>query len=90
MSILAKGASLLGAMLLLLVQTASAQCAMCRSTLESNVSDGSFLLTSDNLNTGIVYLFMSPYVLVGLVALIWYYNARKNARNIHSRSYSKG
>ncbi len=75
-------------LLLLLAETAVAQCAMCRSTLESNVSDGSFLLTSDNLNTGIIYLFVSPYLLVLAVGLLWYYNARKNARNIHRRSYS--
>ncbi len=75
-------------LLLLLAETAAAQCAMCRSTLESNVSDGSFLLTSENLNTGIIYLFVSPYLLVLAVGLIWYYNARKNARNIHRRSYS--
>lgn len=75
--------------LVLLVNTASAQCAMCRSTLESNVSDGSFLLTSDNLNTGIIYLFVTPYLLILAVGLIWYYNARKNARNIHRRSYSQ-
>ncbi len=75
--------------LLLLVGNASAQCAMCRSTLESNVSDGTFLLTSDNLNTGIIYLFMSPYLLILVVGLLWYYNARKNARTVHTRSYSQ-
>lgn len=80
---------ILAGFLVMLVNTASAQCAMCRSTLESNVSDGSFLLTSDNLNTGIIYLFMSPYILIGAIALLWYYNARKNARSIHYRSYSK-
>lgn len=80
---------LLLGMLLLTVGSASAQCAMCRASLESNVSDGTFLLTSDNLNTGIIYLFVSPYVLVLAVGLIWYYSARKNARNIHRRSYSK-
>ena len=77
-------------LLMLLAETASAQCAMCRSTLESNVSDGTFLLTSDNLNTGIVYLFMSPYLLILGVALLWYYNARKNARTIHRRGYTQG
>lgn len=75
--------------LLLMAQTAGAQCAMCRSTLESNVSDGTFLLTSDNLNTGIMYLFMSPYALVLAVALIWYFNARKNARTVSRRSYTQ-
>ena len=75
--------------LFLLIETAGAQCAMCRATLESNVSDGTFLITSDNLNAGIIYLFTSPYMLIIAVALIWYYNARKNARNNHSRGYTK-
>lgn len=75
--------------LLLLSQAAAAQCAMCRASLESNVSDGTFLITSDNLNTGIIYLFISPYLLFLAVGLIWYYNARKN-RNNHRRSYSQG
>lgn len=74
--------------LLLLAETAAAQCAMCRATLESNVSDGTFLLTSDNINKGIIYLFVSPYLLVVAVGLIWYYNARKNSRNINRRSYT--
>lgn len=75
--------------LFLLIETAAAQCAMCRATLESNVSDGTFLITSDNLNTGIIYLFTSPYMLIIAVALIWYYNARKNARTNHSRGYTQ-
>lgn len=75
--------------LLLMVRTAGAQCAMCRSTLESNVSDGTFLLTSDNLNTGIMYLFISPYMLILVVALVWYYNARKHARNFNRRGYTQ-
>lgn len=76
-------------LLLSSIQTASAQCAMCRATLEGNVSDGTFLLTSDNLNSGILYLLASPYALILAVALIWYYNARKNARNFNNRGYSQ-
>lgn len=69
--------------LLLMAELASAQCSMCRAPLEGNVSDGSFLLTSDNLNAGIMFLFVTPYLLIGAVALFWYLNARKNARNLH-------
>lgn len=86
---IAKGFFLIFSFLVLLTHSASAQCAMCRATLESNVSDGTFLLTSENLNTGIMYLFITPYVLIGAIALVWYYNARKNARAVNNRSYSK-
>lgn len=69
----------------LLANVANAQCAMCRATLESNVSDGSFMLTSDNLNAGILYLLSMPYVLIAAVAFFWYRYAKKNARKKESR-----
>lgn len=48
-----------------------AQCAMCRATLENNVSNGD---VSDfaNINVGILYLFVFPYILIGTVAYLWY------------------
>jgi hypothetical protein len=61
------------------------QCAMCRAQLESNVSDGSFMLTSDNLNAGIMYLLAMPYVLIAVVAFFWYRNAKQNAQKFKSR-----
>jgi hypothetical protein len=75
--------------LLLLAEGAMAQCAMCRAPLEGNVSDGTFIVTSENLNAGIMFLFIIPYLLIGAVALFWYLNARKNARNIHPNRYSQ-
>lgn len=55
---------------------ALAQCAMCRATLESNVSNGAETTLSGNLNVGILYLFAAPYLIVATVAYFWYKNSR--------------
>lgn len=54
-----------------------AQCAMCRSTLESNVSVGQMEVSSQ-LNFGILYLLLAPYFLLSLVAFFWYKNSKSN------------
>ena len=53
-----------------------AQCAMCRSVVESTVSNGRSTVASD-LNFGIVYLLAAPYLLVATVAYLWYRNSMK-------------
>ena len=62
--------------MILMVQTTLAQCAMCRATLESNVSNGSEETLSSNLNFGILYLFVAPYLIIAVVAFLWYRNSR--------------
>lgn len=60
---------------------AYSQCAMCRATVESNVGTGSTDSESQvgaGLNTGILYLMLIPYILVGTVGFLWYKNSRKN------------
>lgn len=47
---------------------ASAQCAMCRASLES--SDGG--IKPEAVNDGIVYLMVLPYLAVGLVGYAVY------------------
>ena len=54
-----------------------AQCAMCRATLENNLSDGE-LEVGSSINNGILYLFVMPYLTIGLVAFFWYRNSRLN------------
>jgi hypothetical protein len=51
------------------------QCAMCRSTVESTVSNGRSIVASQ-LNLGILYLLTIPYLLVAGVAYLWYRNSR--------------
>jgi hypothetical protein len=53
-----------------------AQCAMCRATLETNVSNGSETVLAAQLNFGILYLFASPYLMVAAVGFFWYRNSR--------------
>lgn len=53
-----------------------AQCAMCRASVESTYSDGHYL-NGSGLNTGILYLLVMPYLLVALIAYLWYKGSRK-------------
>lgn len=53
-----------------------AQCAMCRGTVESTVSNGRSAVAS-NLNLGILYLFLVPYLSVATIAYLWYRNSKK-------------
>ncbi len=56
-----------------------AQCAMCRTQVVNNVSHGETSLAA-GLNFGILYLFFTPYLLVALIAYLWYRNAKVNER----------
>ena len=72
--------TLLVVMLLILNFSGStAQCAMCRATLENNISNGNPGIAT-GINVGIMYLFFAPYLAVGLIAYFWYRTSRKNAR----------
>jgi hypothetical protein len=54
------------------------QCAMCRATLETNVSNGSETVLAAQLNIGILYLFASPYLIIAAVGYFWYRNSKKS------------
>lgn len=54
-----------------------AQCAMCRMTVESTVSNGRSQIAS-NLNTAILYLLMAPYVLSAFIGYLWWRSSKKN------------
>jgi hypothetical protein len=53
-----------------------AQCAMCRGTVESTVSNGRSVVASQ-LNLGIVYLLMVPYLIVASIGYLWYRNSKR-------------
>ena len=75
-----KGLIILSGILLMIISSVSsfAQCAMCRATLETNVSNGSETILASSLNFGILYLFAAPYLIIGAVGFLWYRNSRKN------------
>ncbi len=64
-----------------------AQCAMCRGSVESTMGNGRNNV-GIGLNTGIMYLFVMPYLIVAVVAYLWYRGskkAREEQRMIASR-----
>ncbi len=62
--------------LLSVAPDAFSQCAMCRATVESTVSNGRSVVASD-LNFGILYLLMAPYLIVAGISYLWYRTSRK-------------
>ncbi|MEY3918505.1 MAG: hypothetical protein RLZZ132_840 [Bacteroidota bacterium] len=63
--------------LLFLSQTdVMAQCAMCRTTVESTISNGRSNIAS-GLNTGILYLLLAPYLTVGAIAVLWFRQSKQ-------------
>ena len=60
-----------------------AQCAMCRVSVENSVS-----ANSDNfaagLNTGILYLFVMPYLAITIIGYLWYRANKKNAAKVQN------
>lgn len=57
--------------------SASAQCVLCRSSVESNRADNKLSKFGNGLNKGILFLMTVPYVLVGTVGFLWYRSNRK-------------
>ena len=61
----------------------SAQCAMCRTTLENNLSNGDPGIAA-GINFGILYLLVLPYLAAVVIGLLWY-KSTKNGRKELSR-----
>lgn len=58
---------------------ALAQCAMCRATIENNVSNGDVGIGA-GLNFGILYLFVMPYLLIVCVTFLWFRHSKRSNR----------
>jgi hypothetical protein len=52
------------------------QCAMCKGAVETNMSTGRNVI-GNGINAGIAYLFVFPYLTVGVIAYLWYRNSKK-------------
>jgi len=76
-SFYSKGLTILSLVFLLQISTytpVQAQCPMCRMTAESNLKNGG--TAGKGLNNGILYMLLTPYLLIGVVGYIWYSNRR--------------
>lgn len=58
-----------------------AQCAMCRSTLENNYSNGKPGIAA-GINTGILYLLSMPYLAVLVLWYFWYKTSRNAKKEL--------
>ena len=67
---------ILVALLLLTQIDAVAQCAMCRTTVESSISNGRSNIAT-GLNTGILYLLAAPYLIVAAIAILWFRQSKQ-------------
>ncbi len=52
-----------------------AQCPMCKIAAESNLKDGG--TAGKGLNTGILYMLATPYLIVGAIGYMWWRNRRR-------------
>jgi hypothetical protein len=52
-----------------------AQCPMCKMAAESNLKNGG--TAGKGLNAGILYMLITPYILVGGLAFWWFKNKKK-------------
>ena len=61
-----------------------AQCAMCRSTLENNYSNGNPGIAA-GINTGILYLLAMPYLAILILGYFWYKSSKNAKKELRSR-----
>lgn len=69
---------------LVLTADVSAQCAMCRSTLENNFSNGEPGIAA-GINMGILYLLALPYLAAVIVGYLWFKSTRNADKNLDRR-----
>lgn len=63
-----------------------AQCAMCRTTIENNLSNGDIGIGA-GLNFGILYLFVMPYLAISIVGYLWYRKSKSDAKKEQRRRH---
>lgn len=64
------------------------QCAMCRTTIENNVSNGETTIGA-GLNMGILYLLSMPYLIAMVLGYLWYRHAKSRKKKFlfHGEKY---
>lgn len=58
-----------------------AQCPMCRSAVESSMKSGQNKSVGMGLNTGILMLLATVYIVAFAIAGIWWYNYRRSKKS---------
>lgn len=67
--------------LLVMAINLHAQCAMCRTQLENNFSNGDPGIAA-GINTGILYLLVMPYLAVMVIAYLWFKSSKHGQKNL--------
>lgn len=62
-------------------QEVLAQCAMCRSTIENNYSNGDPGIAA-GINTGILYLLSMPYLAAIILGYLWYKSSKNASKKL--------
>ncbi len=74
--------------LVVLLDDAFSQCAMCRATLENNISNGNIGIAA-GINFGILYLFVAPYLAIMVVGYFWYRTSKQNENKFNKRGLAR-
>lgn len=83
-----KAALLLLSIFLVTTLQAVAQCSMCRTTLENNLSNGDPGIAA-GINTGILYLLSMPYLAALVIGYLWYRNVKNARQELRKRSVAR-
>lgn len=62
----------------------TAQCAMCRTQLANNVSNGTPGIAA-GINMGILYLLVMPYLAIFIIGYFWYKSSKRNGTQLNKR-----
>ena len=60
-------------------------CSMCRGIVESDANSGGTGISS-SINSGIIYLFTSTYVLILIGAGFWYHRSKKILKKLRRKT----
>tara|TARA_B100002051_G_C16459214_1_gene497620 strand:+ start:450 stop:731 length:282 start_codon:yes stop_codon:yes gene_type:complete len=63
-------------------------CSMCRGIVESDANSGGTGISS-SINSGIIYLFTSTYVLIIIGGLFWYFRSKRYLKEEENKSNIK-
>ena len=67
-------------LIFLAIPELEAQCPMCKMAAESNLKNGG--TDGAGLNRGILYMLLTPYLLVGTIAFLWWRNRKRGVDNV--------